>query len=176
MIKYVSTLNMHVIEDGQTPLECSTIAAGGYDCEAGAHNWIQGGRPTRRTQGQRVWLLAHIISRRLKHTVCREGRRRALSNREGTVETVWFTVSTVFEPWNRATVGAVWLHGSTAEPWATVPAPRTVGGGGNRTVTVPRFTVRFAGYRHIQYVMQCVHTIPYIVYNKMHRHLLSICI
>ena len=42
MIKYVSTLNMHVIEDGQTPLECSTIAAGGYDCEAGAHNWIQG--------------------------------------------------------------------------------------------------------------------------------------
>ena len=55
-----------------------------------------------------------------------------------------FHGSTV-KPWNRwprfgSTVRR--FHGSIVEPW----------GGGNRTVTVCRFTVRFAGCRHTQYV------------------------
>ena len=59
----------------------------------------------------------------------REGRRRALSNRDrGTVETVRFTVSTVprftVPRFGRGTVkpwATVWLHGSTVEPWNRGP-------------------------------------------------------
>ena len=107
-----------------------------------------------------VWLHGFTVPRLNRGTVCHglAPRFHGLAPR--------FHGSTV-QPWNRgpwfsSTVSR--FHGSTVEPWATVwlhgsTVPRlnrgnrgnrgTVGGG-NRTVTVCRFTVWFAGCRHTQ--------------------------